>query len=214
MSLLGIDVGTSGCKTAVFSESGELLALAYEEYDYPAPAAGLGRAGCARGVGTGEADHPQGGCRSAGGDPVHGAVRVFDGRSGCAGDTPTATSWGRRCSTLTPAEMNTCPISAAWMPAERLYAINGNTLGSPYTLTKLMWLKQHQPDLYGRSGRSFCIGAGSFPSCSAQNRAWTTAWPTARCCLISISERLVGRTAGLGRARPRKAARLPSPPGR
>ncbi len=33
MSLLGIDVGTSGCKAAVFSESGCLLALAYEEYD-------------------------------------------------------------------------------------------------------------------------------------------------------------------------------------
>ena len=33
MSLLGIDVGTSGCKAAVFSETGRLLALAYEEYD-------------------------------------------------------------------------------------------------------------------------------------------------------------------------------------
>ena len=32
MSLLGIDVGTSGCKTAAFSETGQCLASAYREY--------------------------------------------------------------------------------------------------------------------------------------------------------------------------------------
>jgi len=40
MSLLGIDVGTSGCKAAVFSEDGRLLGLAYEEYDYQRPQPG------------------------------------------------------------------------------------------------------------------------------------------------------------------------------
>ena len=40
MSLLGIDAGTSGCKAAVFSEEGQLLALAYEEYDYQHPQPG------------------------------------------------------------------------------------------------------------------------------------------------------------------------------
>ena len=32
MSLLGIDVGTTGCKAVAFSESGECLAQAYREY--------------------------------------------------------------------------------------------------------------------------------------------------------------------------------------
>src|SRR5512139_2584920 len=40
MSLLGVDVGTSGCKAAVFSEEGQLLALTYEEYDYQHPQPG------------------------------------------------------------------------------------------------------------------------------------------------------------------------------
>ena len=40
MSFLGIDVGTTGCKAAVFSEGGEMLALAYEEYDFSSPRAG------------------------------------------------------------------------------------------------------------------------------------------------------------------------------
>ena len=33
MSFLGIDVGTTGCKTCVFREDGALIASAYREYD-------------------------------------------------------------------------------------------------------------------------------------------------------------------------------------
>ena len=40
MNLLGIDVGTSCCKAAVFSEDGQLLGLAYEENDYQRPQSG------------------------------------------------------------------------------------------------------------------------------------------------------------------------------
>ena len=42
MSLLGIDVGTTGCKAAVFSKEGRLLASAYEEYDNLRPRLGWG----------------------------------------------------------------------------------------------------------------------------------------------------------------------------
>ena len=40
MSLLGIDVGTTGCKAAAFSQEGLLLASAYVEYDNLRPEAG------------------------------------------------------------------------------------------------------------------------------------------------------------------------------
>lgn len=40
MSLLGADVGTTGCKAAAFSEKGTLLASAYEEYDLLRPQPG------------------------------------------------------------------------------------------------------------------------------------------------------------------------------
>ena len=40
MSLLGIDVGTTGCKSAVFSQTGEVLGLAYEEYNHNRPKPG------------------------------------------------------------------------------------------------------------------------------------------------------------------------------
>lgn len=40
MSLLGIDIGTSGCKAGAFSVEGKGLAMAYREYPTLHPATG------------------------------------------------------------------------------------------------------------------------------------------------------------------------------
>lgn len=40
MSLLGIDVGTTGCKASVFSVTGESIGFAYDEYDIVHPRPG------------------------------------------------------------------------------------------------------------------------------------------------------------------------------
>ncbi len=39
-SLLGIDVGTTGCKVALFSPEGRLIRAAYREYDTQRPQPG------------------------------------------------------------------------------------------------------------------------------------------------------------------------------
>ena len=41
MSLLGVDIGTTGCKAAAFTEDGRCLASAYREYPTQHPAPGL-----------------------------------------------------------------------------------------------------------------------------------------------------------------------------
>jgi xylulokinase len=61
---------------------------------------------------------------------------------------------------------------------ERLYRINGNTLGNHYGLTKLKWIQQHQPDLYQRADKlllwasfvSFMLGAEPVVDYSLANR--------------------------------------------
>ena len=40
MSLLGIDVGTTGCKAVAFSEDGRELSEVYQEYDISSPQTG------------------------------------------------------------------------------------------------------------------------------------------------------------------------------
>ncbi|HEX9117147.1 MAG TPA: FGGY-family carbohydrate kinase [Anaerolineae bacterium] len=176
MSLLGIDVGTSGCKTAVFSETGQQLALAHEEYDYRHPQPGWA-----------ELDAPavwelvkrtiRKAVAAAGADPVRGLSVSSMGEA----VVPVT----KQREIVGPSLLNFDVRGDEYLPdlgsrttAERLYRINGNTLGSPYTVTKLIWLKHHQPDLYQRTDAflhwgafvSFMLGADACVDYSLANR--------------------------------------------
>jgi xylulokinase len=193
VSLLGIDVGTSGCKAAVFSEKGEPLSLAYVEYDYrhpqpgwaelDAPAVWVQVKGAIRRAAAGAALRapPPLACPKghggAGGDPLRGVC------VSSMGEAVVPVSKEREI--LGPSLLNFdargdeyLPDLAGRMSAGRLYAINGNTLGSPYTLTKLIWLKRQQPELYRRADAflhwgafvSFMLGAELCVDYSLANR--------------------------------------------
>jgi xylulokinase len=61
---------------------------------------------------------------------------------------------------------------------EQLYQITGNTLGNQYSLTKLMWIKAHQPALYAQTYKflhwssfvAFMLGADPVLDYSLANR--------------------------------------------
>jgi xylulokinase len=176
MSLLGIDVGTSGCKAAVFSEDGQLLGLAYEEYDYQHARPGWAELDAfqvwrqvKRTIGQAVVD--------ARGDPVK-ALCVSS-----LGETVVPLTADRNI--LGPALLHFDVRGEEYLDElrgtirdEQLYQINGNTLGNQYTLTKLKWLKQHQPNLYRQtqffllwSGFvSFMLGADAKADYSLANR--------------------------------------------
>ena len=146
MSLLGIDVGTSGCKAAVFAEDGRLLAFAYAEYDYQSPQAGWA-----------ELDSPRiwqlvkQAIRTAVFDVKADPVRAVCVSS--LGESVVPLTADRQI--LGPALLNFDLRGEEYLPElsgqlsdAQLYQINGNTLGNQFTLTKLKWLKQYQPELY------------------------------------------------------------------
>jgi xylulokinase len=176
MSLLGIDVGTTGCKAAVFSEEGRLIAVAYEEYDVRRPQPGwaeldavdvwervkrtTAQAVAHAGTDTvralavsslGEAMVPV----TAQGQVLGPSILLFDARG----------------------EVYLEGLGRA-LTDERLYRINGNTLGNNYGLTKLKWIKEHQPDLYARADKfllwgsfvAFMAGAEALVDYSLANR--------------------------------------------
>jgi xylulokinase len=176
MSLLGIDVGTSGCKTAVFSEDGRLLGLAYEEYDYQCPQPGWAeldsfkiwqevKRTITQAVAAAKGDRVKAVCVSSLGEAF---VPVTTDRK-----------------ILAPSLLNFDTRGEEYLDElrglirnEQLYQINGNTFGNQYSLTKLKWLKQHQPDLYQQtqiflpwSGFvSFMLGANAKVDYSLANR--------------------------------------------
>ena len=149
MSLLGIDVGTSGCKAAVFSKDGWLLASTYEEYDTQRSQPGWAeldalqvweqiRRVIAEAV------------RSVADDPVQ-ALSVSS-----LGEALVPVSSRREI--LGPSLLNFDARGAEYLPGlgraitpEQLFWLNGNILGNHYSLTKLLWLKEHQPILYNRA---------------------------------------------------------------
>ena len=209
MSLLGIDVGTSGCKSAVLSEEGRLLGFAYEEYDYQNRRPGhavldseqvwakvrstIGRASC-----------------SAGQDPIR-AVCVSS-----LGEAVIPVTHDRRI--LGPAILNFDVRGSEYLEGlrgrisdERLYDINGNTLGNQYTLTKLKWLKEHQPEVYDRADVflhwsgfiSFMLGAEPYVDYSLANRTLlfdvgTADWSTVLFDLAGLDLEKLPRTVPAG----------------
>jgi xylulokinase len=176
MNLLGIDVGTTGCKVALFSHRGEMLASAYHEYDASRPHPGWA-----------ELD------ATAIWEDIKSAIRaVMAGRSGADVRALSVSSLGesvvpvsRDRQILGPSILNFDSRGeeflsdlVALLPDEHLYAINGNTLGNHYTLTKLKWIRVHQPELYARTYKflhwsafvAFMLGADPRVDFSVANR--------------------------------------------
>ena len=176
MSLLGIDVGTTGCKAAVFATDGRVLGSAYEEYDI-----------C----------RPQPGWAELDSVTVWEKVRrtIREVASGCAADPVTAlavSSLGEAVVPVTadrrilgPSILNFDARGEEYLPrlkaaldSESLYRINGNTLGNQYSLTKLKWIKDHEPELYGGTYKllhwssfvAFMLGADPLLDYSLANR--------------------------------------------
>ena len=176
MSLLGIDVGTTGCKTVVFSRDGELLASAYAEYDNLRPQPGWAELDAVD-VWTRIKRTISAVTANLVSDPIR-ALAVSS-----LGEAVVPVGPDRQV--LGPSILNYDSRGEEFLedlgnllPDEDLYRINGNTLGNHYGLTKLKWIKAHRPDLYERTFRfllwgsfvSYMLGADPVADYSLANR--------------------------------------------
>ncbi|MBI5724501.1 MAG: hypothetical protein HZA50_11120 [Planctomycetes bacterium] len=151
---LGIDVGTSACKAVAFDESGRPVAEASREYSVVLPQPGWAEldscnvldkcleviSDCARrcpesivGLAVssqGEAFTPV----DSDGRPLGPAMVSSDNRA-----QAYATDWPRR------------------FGLEKLYRITGHTPAPLFTLFKLLWLRDHQPQLWRTARKFLCF---------------------------------------------------------
>ena len=149
--LIGIDLGTTGCKAAVYDDGGTLLGESYLEYGLitlsstmieqnpeawwrltcQAIDMALVASGADRKAVTAVTVSSQGisfVCVDAAGRPLGNALSWLDGRA-------TAES---------------AAILARY-PAERLFAITGKRAAPFYVLPKLLWLRQYRPELWAHT---------------------------------------------------------------
>jgi xylulokinase len=176
MSLLGLDIGTTGCKAAVFSTDGRMLASAYEEYNILSPQPGWVELDTLEvwekikrsiaGVVSRSSDDPVTSLAvSSLGEAV---IPVDKGREVLGPSILNFDSRGEEY----------LERLGALLEVEHLYRINGNTLGNQYSLTKLMWIKEHQTGLYAQTYKflhwssfvAFMLGADPVLDYSLANR--------------------------------------------
>ena len=176
MSLLGIDIGTTGCKVAAFSVDGRLLADAYREYAtlHPRPQwAELDSPHvleCSWQAVAEVASHTKS-------DPVT-ALCVSS-----MGEAFTPVTMGREilgnCILhIDPRGTEEFEELFRQVDAEWFYAINPNIPGPNYSLPKLLWLRKHQPQLYDKADKfllwgdliAFMLGCDPVTSFSHANR--------------------------------------------
>jgi xylulokinase len=177
MTLLGIDIGTTGCKSAVFSETGDLLTVAYAEYDIQRPQSGWAELDSLdvwekvkQTIRCAASEHS--------GEPIH-ALAVSS-----MGEAFVPVTRSRKI--LGPSILNFDVRGARYLtalgdalPDAALYRINGNTLGNHYSLPKLKWLKENQAELYEQADLllhwasfvSFMLGAEPVLDYALANRS-------------------------------------------
>lgn len=176
MSILGIDIGTTGCKAGAFSSDGTCVHLAYREYPtvYPRP-------------GWAELDAPYvwSQVKDAIAE-VAAATKADPIRALCVSSMgEAATPANKNREILGPSILSSDVRGREYIDAllrhisqEEFYRINPNVLTSSYTLPKLQWMKEHTPDLYHAADYfllwgglvEFLLGADPFISYSLANR--------------------------------------------
>ncbi len=141
MTLIGLDVGTTGVKALALSADGELLGSASAGYPLSTPAPGFAEQDPEAWWGAAQASLarlPEGEIGLSG--QMHGLVVLgADGRP-----LRPAILWNDQ---RTAAE---CAEIERRLGLEHLIALTGNRALTGFTAPKLLWLRRHEPDVYAR----------------------------------------------------------------
>jgi xylulokinase len=145
MSLLGIDVGTTGCKAVIFSEEGKQLAAAYREYPLISPKTGWLELDSRVVLDSVQAAVREACSKTT--DPVKALAVSSQGEA----VTPVMRD-GR---ILGHSIVSSCPRTASLVPVwenrfgkEYLYEKTGAPPASCFTPLRLEWIKEHEPEVW------------------------------------------------------------------
>ena len=148
--LIGIDIGTSACKVAIFEKSGSVVAAASGDYPVYYPEEGWAE------------QNPEewwdAVCRAVRKAIVNSGVQAeqiagigIDGQSWSA----IAVDKAGNVLTNTPIWMDTraqsiCDRLNREIGADNIFQVAGNSLQPSYTTAKILWYKENLPEIYGK----------------------------------------------------------------
>ncbi len=157
MSYLGIDIGTTGTKAAVFDETGRILSSAYMEYSLSSP--------------------QQGWFELDPGQVVNRCLKVITDAAGKVRKTDPVqaigiASQGEAFTLLDGNDNYLCNAMVSFdtrssgqvksfcksFGREELYKITGHSPHTLFSLFKLLWLKENKPELLKKTSKLLCMG--------------------------------------------------------
>lgn len=148
--LLGIDIGTSACKAALFDRKGQVLAAANGEYPVYYPEEGWAEQNPEEWW-SAVCEAVRQVIRKAGIQPEEIAGVGIDGQSWSA----IAIDKGGKVLTNTPIWMDTraqsiCDRLNEEIGEDEIFRIAGNSLQPSYTTAKILWYKENLPEVYSK----------------------------------------------------------------
>ena len=154
MSYLGLDIGTSGCKAAVFEKDGTCLSSAYQGYSIISPQSSWAE------LDSNEVIEK---CFEV----IRQAVKTAPGKvqaMAISSQGEAFTSVGADGKFLGNAMVSSdCraeKLVKDWekqFGADKLYQITGHSSSAMFTLFKLIWLKENQADIWAKSKAFYCF---------------------------------------------------------
>ncbi|HKZ92421.1 MAG TPA: FGGY family carbohydrate kinase [Candidatus Limnocylindrales bacterium] len=154
-SLIGLDVGTTGCKAVLFDEDGTLLASASREYPVELPAPGWAEQ---------DIEHVWALALEATGEAIRAARATEIAAIGLSVHGEAVTPVDRAGQPLRPTilgmDTRTGPQNE-WLRerfgAERLFERTGMPIHTINTLPKLLWIREHEPDVWRRADKFLLV---------------------------------------------------------
>jgi len=154
MSYMGVDVGTTGCKAVIFDERGKQIASAYREYPVLSPQEGFAELDsrhvgdcCLESIAEATAVCP--------GDPVCAIGVSSQGEAFTAIGADGAVMGNGMVSS----DARASRIAVEWSEEfgrERLYQITGHTAHPMFSVFKLLWVRDNQPDVWSGAAKFLC----------------------------------------------------------
>ncbi len=152
---MGVDIGTSGCKAVVFDENGQQIAMVNREYDV--------------------IFSDNGGAELDSDEVIEKCFEVIKECTGYVkpasikglgissqGEAFTAIGPNKEtlCNAMISSDMRSQPYVDSWpreFGEEKLYQITGHTAHPLFTVFKLLWLKDHKPEVCNKARFFLCF---------------------------------------------------------
>jgi len=154
MSYLGLDIGTSGCKAAIFEQDGTCLSTAHQSYSIMNPRDGWAE------LDSNEVIEK---CFEV----IRQAVKAAPGKVKAMGIssqgeafTPVGADGNFLGNAMISSDCRAESLVKDWekqFGSNKLYQITGHSSSAMFTLFKLIWLKENKPDIWAKSKAFYCF---------------------------------------------------------